>query len=332
MARPFLSALAAAALAAVVLSPAPARAQADPLDRASELVRQGRYELALEPIEARLARDPKNARARFLKGVVLAEQRKSAEAIRLFTELTQEFPELPEPYNNLAVLYAAQGDYQKARTALEMAIRAHPGYAVAHENLGDLYAKLASQAYEKALQLDGSNRAARTKLNLIRELFSETRRADERGAGASAAGIALAAAADAASARAPAEKSASASSAPAAGGAGEREVLQALAQWAKARSENDVEGYLAHYDESFRPPRGLSRAQWEAERRDRIAHAGRIRVAIESPKVVFEAADRATVTFRERYDADASEASAAKTLEMVKTGGRWRIREERTGG
>src|SRR5438093_2806195 len=77
---------------------------------------------------------------------------------------------MPEPYNNLAVLYAGQGDYQKARKALETAIRTHPSYAVAHENLGDIYATLASQAYDKALQLDSGNAAARKKLALIKEL------------------------------------------------------------------------------------------------------------------------------------------------------------------
>src|SRR2546425_9737176 len=75
----------------------------------------------------------------------------------IFTKLTQDYPELPEPYNNLAVIYASQGQYEKARAALEQSIRTHPSYATAYENLGDVYAKLASQAYDKALQLDSSN-------------------------------------------------------------------------------------------------------------------------------------------------------------------------------
>jgi ketosteroid isomerase-like protein len=79
---------------------------------------------------------------------------------------------LPEPYNNLAVLYAGQNQFDKARTALEMAIRTNPSYTTAHENLGDVYAKLASQAYGKALQLDASNTAVPPKLAVIRELFN----------------------------------------------------------------------------------------------------------------------------------------------------------------
>src|SRR5690606_20562402 len=117
---------------------------------------------------------PKDARGRFLRGLILAEQSRYDEAIRAFSDLTRDYPELPEPYNNLAVLYASRGRYDEARQALEMAIRTHPSYATAHENLGDIYAKMASQAYDKALALDRRNTTAQTKLNLIRDLFSGT--------------------------------------------------------------------------------------------------------------------------------------------------------------
>src|SRR4029450_2511152 len=117
-----------------------------------------------------LAQKPKDPQARFLKGLILTEQGNSKEAVEIFTKLTQDYPELPEPYNNLAVIYASQGQYDKARAALEQSIRTHPSYATAYENLGDVYAKLASQAYGKALQLDASNTGAQNKLSLVREL------------------------------------------------------------------------------------------------------------------------------------------------------------------
>src|SRR5690349_15236952 len=143
---------------------------ADEYQEGSRLYKEGKRAEALERVNAFIAQHPKDARARFLKGVILAEQNKNAEAITVFTDLSEEYPELPEPYNNLAVLYANQGDYDKARKALEMAIRTHPSYAVAHENLGDIYATLASQAYDKALKLDNNNATARKKLALIKEL------------------------------------------------------------------------------------------------------------------------------------------------------------------
>jgi tetratricopeptide (TPR) repeat protein len=149
------------------------RAQADPLQDANNLYRQGQFDRAMERVNSYLATRPKDARGRFLKGVILSEQNKPNEAIKVFAELSQDYPELPEPYNNLAVLYASQGAYDKAKSALETAIRTHPSYATAHENLGDIYAKMASQAYDKALQLDRSNQAAQSKLNLIKDLFSQ---------------------------------------------------------------------------------------------------------------------------------------------------------------
>src|SRR5687768_780748 len=149
-------------------------AQSDPLQDANQLFRQGQFDRAMDRVNSYLSSRPKDARGRFLKGLILTEQNKPNEAIKVFTDLSQDYPELPEPYNNLAVLYASQGQYDKARNSLEMAIRTHPSYATAHENLGDIYAKMASQAYDKALQLDRSNQAAQGKLNLIKDLFSQT--------------------------------------------------------------------------------------------------------------------------------------------------------------
>jgi tetratricopeptide (TPR) repeat protein len=117
-----------------------------------------------------LAAKPRDAQTRFLKGVILTEQGNTREAIDIFTRLTQDYPDLPEPYNNLAVIYASQGQYDKARAALEQSIRTHPSYATAYENLGDVYARLASQAYDKALQLDKTNSGAQTKLSRAREI------------------------------------------------------------------------------------------------------------------------------------------------------------------
>ncbi len=146
-------------------------ASADDIQDANKLFKQGQHAQALVKVDAYLAGKPRDAQARFLKGLILTEQAKANEAIKVFTALTDDFPELPEPYNNLAVLYAGQGQYEKAKVALEMAIRTHPSYATAHENLGDIYAKMASEAYDRALQFDKSNTSTLTKLEMIKDLF-----------------------------------------------------------------------------------------------------------------------------------------------------------------
>lgn len=151
-------------------------AAAAPLQDAQQLIRQGQYAQALEQVDKHLADKPKDAQGRFLRGVILTEMGKTNDAITVFTKLTDDYPELPEPYNNLAVIYAQQKQYEKAKQALEKAIRTHPAYATAHENLGDIYARMASQAYDKALQLDSSNTIAQTKLSMMRDLISVSSR------------------------------------------------------------------------------------------------------------------------------------------------------------
>ncbi len=145
---------------------------ADDYSDVNRLLRAGQVAEASAKVDQFLATKPKDAQMRFLKGVIFTEQSKPNDAISTFTKLTEDFPELPEPYNNLAVLYAGQSQFDKARAALEMAIRTNPSYATAHENLGDVYAKLASQAYSKALQLDNTNTGVQPKLSLIRDLFA----------------------------------------------------------------------------------------------------------------------------------------------------------------
>lgn len=145
--------------------------QADEYTDTSQLVRANKFTEALSKVDSYLANKPADPQMRFLKGVIQRNLGQTATAIATFTKLTEDYPELPEPYNNLAVLYAGQGQYDKARATLEMAIRANPNYATAHENLGDVYVRLASQAYNKALLLDSSNNTVPPKLTLTLEVF-----------------------------------------------------------------------------------------------------------------------------------------------------------------
>jgi tetratricopeptide (TPR) repeat protein len=182
--RPTSQAPSLARLSAVfiglVLSASVSFANAQSLPDIQRLMKQNQLPQALEKVDLYISSKPKDAQGRFLKGLILTDMARTADAIAIFTKLTEDFPELPEPYNNLAVLYAQQKQYDKARTALEMAIRTHPSYSIAHENLGDVYAKLASQAYDKALQLDSSNTVMQTKLSMIKELISTSTKPDTK--------------------------------------------------------------------------------------------------------------------------------------------------------
>lgn len=147
-------------------------AYADDYGDVNALLRQGKSDEALAKADTYIAGKPRDPQMRFLRGVILTEQGKQTEATAAFTQLTQDFPELPEPYNNLAALYAAQSQFDKARAALEMATKLNPDYATAHENLGDVYVRLAAQSYGRAKQLEPGNTTVPPKLVLIRQMFS----------------------------------------------------------------------------------------------------------------------------------------------------------------
>jgi ketosteroid isomerase-like protein len=157
-----------AAPTALPAAPAPA-ADAAEIHR---LISTGQSGEALKLIDAALARNPKDPTMRFRRGVALSMLDRRPEAIAVFQKLTEDYPGLLAPYNNLAVLYGAQGDYDKARDTLVKAIHTNPEYATAYQNLGDVYAQLASQAYSKALQLDKSDTSSGPKLALLREIMT----------------------------------------------------------------------------------------------------------------------------------------------------------------
>lgn len=157
------------AAACVLLAPA---AWADDYAELQQMLRAGRNAEALAKVDQALAAKPRDPQLRFLKGVAQSQSGRGADALATFTALTQDHPELPEPYNNIGVLHAARADFDQARAALETAVRLQPGYAVAYENLGDVYAKLAARAYARAQQLDAGNAGLAPKLTLIQQLFA----------------------------------------------------------------------------------------------------------------------------------------------------------------
>jgi tetratricopeptide (TPR) repeat protein len=159
---------------AATTAPSPTPGLTPDLAEATRMIREGQYASARVKIDAALAANAKNPQARFLRGVVQADQDQADEAVATFQALTEDFPELPEPYNNLAVIWAQRGQYEKARTALESAIASHPDYAIAHENLGDIYSRLAGAEYDRAAALDKTNKSAQAKLVLVRQLYAMT--------------------------------------------------------------------------------------------------------------------------------------------------------------
>ncbi len=174
---PFSMRMGSLMLLTLLTSLAPLTAHADDYSDVNFLISAKQFPQALTKADSYLAGKPRDPQMRFLKGVIQGETAKTGDAIDTFTQITLDYPELPEPYNNLAVLYAGQSQFDKARATLEMAIRLNPSYATAHENLGDIYARLASQSYSRALQLDAGNASLRPKLALISQLLTPAAKA-----------------------------------------------------------------------------------------------------------------------------------------------------------
>jgi len=330
---------------------------ADDLKEAQRLYNGGKLQPALEKVDAFLKVQPKDPQGRFLKGLVLTEQKKTSEAIQVFTGLTEDYPELPEPYNNLAVLYASQGNYDKAKSALELAIHTHPSYATAHENLGDIYAQLASRAYDRALQLDKTNASAQVKLAMVKDIFSARAGAPKPTPASTPVATPPVATPETPSAKAEMPKPAPAkppevvakapapappvaavkpapapaTTTPSASGDAKGQAIAAVENWARAWSAQDVKGYLGSYAPDFEVPGGATRAAWEKERAERIEKPKHIEVGV---KVISAQADgnEATVVVRQSYKSDTLKSNSTKTMKLVRSGDRWLIKQEKVGG
>jgi tetratricopeptide (TPR) repeat protein len=317
-----------AAAAAILVG---AAVRADELQEAGKLLGAHQHQQALERVNKVLSTQPNDPRARFLQGLIYADQGNAAAAIDVFQKLTVDYPELPEPYNNLAVIYASQGQYDKARAALEQSIRTHPSYATAYENLGDVYAKLASEAYDKALKLDSANAGAQSKLALVRDLFGGAPGVTHQASPATPS-PAAAPQVSAASRAAPAAKAVIVAAPQHAAAADTEGALDAVTAWADAWSRKDVDAYLGAYAREFRPPGGETRSAWESQRRERLTAPKSISVKVDAARIKAGDDGRAHVTFRQHYRSDLYTSSNTKTLLLSRSeDGRWRIVQERAG-
>ncbi len=305
-----------AACLAALLTMCSAALASPATDEAQALVSRGDLQGALKRLDQQLSSAPHDAEARFARGLVLMKLNRNEDALRVFSDLTRDYPQLPEPYNNLAVLYAQMGQYEKAREALEASLATHPSYATAHENLGDVYAAMAGAAYSRALALNQANSGARYKLSVVGQLSQ----LPQPGAAPVAVPTPPPAAAPAPLAVQPPV------SAP--DQAIEGPVTAALNEWAAAWSALEINRYMAAYSQDFSPEDGGSRAEWESQRRDRIRKATHIKVTASNPEVTSMAADRARVSFVQNYESDTYSDHVNKVLEFRNVDGRWLITRE----
>ena len=270
------------------------------------LINQGEYEKALLLTEKKLSVTKSDIKLQFMKGLVLTRLDQYHDAEEVFIQITVANPELPEPFNNLAVVYAAQGKYAEAEEALKNAINTHPSYATAHENLGDIYAKMASHAYNQALELDIRNTAAQEKLSLVKELiFSSTE--SEKKVIPSVKKINL-------------EEDITLS---------EKAVEKIIKKWANSWTVQDVDSYLEYYGQEFIPPNRMRRDEWEQDRRRRITRPNYINVTLADIKIKPYKKGYVEVTLTQTYHSDIYSDRVKKQILMQKVSNKWLITQER---
>ncbi len=139
----------------------------------SKLYKEKKWDEALLEIAEISKKNPKNVQVVFIRSRILIEQGQLEQARLVLVGLTEKFPELPEPYNNLAVLYASAGKLDLAREHLEMCLKLAPKYAIAMQNLADVYTRIAAEYYGQAYQLNRRLTESDRKRKLIEALTKQ---------------------------------------------------------------------------------------------------------------------------------------------------------------
>jgi hypothetical protein len=297
-------------------------------------------------IETYLSKHPGDFDGRFLLARALTENGSTGRAMEIYRGLVRDFPNRPEPRNNLAALYAEEGELEKARDTLKAALRTNAAYATVQANLEAVYARIAAGAYRRALDLKGEG--GNTSLALL-----NGNEAAPAGAGArsvSGSGEAKRKSGIAVTGEGEKEKKQ-----PRAGVArvveAEPEAVQKVAAqrpdskpvlqddsdsgalfslvegWRKAWAAQDVDAYLAYYSPRFRPSKG-SYKDWRMQRYVRLTNRAFIEVEIDSPVISFLDKDRAHIRFRQHYRSDKFEDLSMKTLIVRRSDKQWLIVQE----
>ena len=289
------------------------------INSAKNLFENGRIDSALVELDNVIYAKPDSAEARFLKGVALQALDRNDEAIEVYTNLAKDFPELPEPYNNLAVLFAEKSEFDKAEDALRAAIKTNKSYAIAYENLGDIYAQRASIAYTDALNFSPTNRnAVEVKLNMIDNILLPP-------AAREAYQAKLNNPAEATPASQPTSTQASSAqpfSTPS------TEVRTVVLTWAEDWSSRNIDAYIDHYTASFKPVNESSRRAWVKYRSERLEAPSFIIVNISQLQSRTNPDGTVTAEFLQDYQSDGYKDTVKKTLEFVNVEGSWKIQSE----
>ena len=260
---------------------------------------------AIIEINQLLKNEPNNKNLLFLKAVTETKLEKKELAIKTYNNLIEKFPGLPEPYNNLAVLYAEQNKLEEAKKILQKALKTNKSYSVAHINLGDVYTRMASEAYRKAFELDKSP-VANNKLQLINELFSYSPNMQRT------------------KLVAPISKSKNKSK--------EQEIADLslfVESWKVSWESKDLVAYFLKYSKYFKIKSEVNYERWKKTRTEKIINKKNISIEISNIKYKFKDGFW-FVSMSQAYNSGKYSDKEEKTLVIINESGKYKIVEENT--
>lgn len=312
----------------LLLPPLPVRAGQRLADIKAQ-IKAGHYQKALQLLDKGLATDKTNPHYLFYRARALAASGQTVLAKQAYEKLIKLKPDLPEAYNNLAVIYMQAGETEQARALLNKAMATHPTYATVYKNIIRVNTSKAQDAYAKALQMPDTRPA--TNLQVAEQLSL----AEKPVPSVRPAPIVETAAK---SAQEPAlvykarqeqvDKKGSVAAQAVPDTAEIRAVKAMLVAWAQAWSGKQVDQYLQYYTAEYAPV-GMSHRFWAAQRRQRIKRPQWIRVELENFKLKAIDGQHMVVRLEQKYRADNYSDVTRKEFVVQKVAGQWRISEER---
>jgi tetratricopeptide (TPR) repeat protein len=269
-----------------------------------QLITQKRFVDAASTGEQLLQQNPRHSQARFLTSYAYQMSAQTEQAIRLYQGLIEDNPQLPEPRNNLAMIYLAQGDYDRASQLLVEALNTHSSYAIAYDNLSQVYKGIASEAYRRAVSesSEPSRYTHKIELTAITEL-------------------------ETAPAQLPATESAPEPTLVNFANQ-ETRLIESVKAWAQAWSDKDFAAYTGFYTPQYRA-KFESHQQWLEQRRNRITRPGTINVEVSDIQIKWRSEDRAFIDFKQAFDSPRYSDRVKKRLGFNLIGSEWKITEER---
>lgn len=125
-------------------------------NRINGLINSGRHQAALSEINkvfkstGYIESPGEDVQLRFLEARAYSGLGQYQTALERYKDLNSKYPELPEPYNNLAALQIHLGLLDEAYESLSMAITLRPDYGFAQRNMAMVHLLKAQQSFEIA--------------------------------------------------------------------------------------------------------------------------------------------------------------------------------------